>query len=169
MGFRKVMENEVVLKTVDHAALKTNQALIILLVILAYILNNLWLVAVVGLMMLGGTLLGKPAFGFVYQRFLKPLGWVKPEVLQDHPEPHRFAQALGGVFLSAGTLFLLISQAVIGWALAWLVVALAAFNLFLGFCAGCAMYYWFNRLGLPGFGKTPPEGTFPGTRPKARI
>jgi hypothetical protein len=30
-------------------------------------------------------------------------------------------------------------------------VALAALNLFAGICVGCLMYYWFNRLGVPGF------------------
>ncbi|MGA2477407.1 MAG: DUF4395 family protein [Spirochaetia bacterium] len=53
------------------------------------------------------------------------------------------------------------------WLLTWLVIVLAAANLFLGFCAGCAVYYWLNRLQVPGFGKTPPSGTFPGMRPKA--
>jgi hypothetical protein len=33
---------------------------------------------------------------------------------------------------------------------------------------GCAMYYWLGRLKVPGFVKSPPEGTFPGMRPKAR-
>ena len=54
----------------------------------------------------------------------------------------------------------------LGWALAWLVVALAALNLFGGFCVGCAVYYWLNLLHLPGFVKAPPAGTFPGLRPR---
>jgi hypothetical protein len=54
----------------------------------------------------------------------------------------------------------------LGWGLVWLVIALAALNLFVGFCAGCAVYYWLNRLDIPGFVKAPPEGTFPGMRPK---
>ena len=32
-----------------------------------------------------------------------------------------------------------------------IVVALAGLNLFAGICVGCMMYYWFNRLGVPGF------------------
>jgi hypothetical protein len=40
---------------------------------------------------------------------------------------------------------------VLGWALSWIVVALAALNLFAGICVGCLMYYWLNRLGVPGF------------------
>jgi hypothetical protein len=54
-----------------------------------------------------------------------------------------------------------------GWVLTWLVVVLAALNLFVGFCAGCAVYYWLNRLKAPGFTKAPPAGIVPGMRPKA--
>jgi hypothetical protein len=43
---------------------------------------------------------------------------------------------LGGLFLAAGVLALLLAALVLGWGLAWLVIALAAANLFLGFCAG---------------------------------
>jgi hypothetical protein len=39
--------------------------------------------------------------------------------------------------------------------------------LFVGFCAGCALYYWLGRLSVPGFIKSPPQETFPGMRPKA--
>lgn len=156
------------LRPVDHSALKTNQAAIILLTILAFVLSQPWLVAVVALVMLAGTLLGRPGFGFVYRYLLKPAGIVKPDVLQDNPEPHRFAQGMGGVFMAASSLALFAGAPILGWALAWLVVALAALNLFGGFCAGCAIYYWLNRLGLPGFSKTPPEGAFPGTRPRLK-
>jgi hypothetical protein len=38
------------------------------------------------------------------------------------------------------------------------VIALASLNLFAGICVGCLMYYWFNRLGLPGFKYTRVEG-----------
>ncbi len=48
----------------------------------------------------------------------------------------------------------------------WLVAALAALNLFVGFCAGCFMYYMLARLRVPGFSKAPPaSASFPGLRP----
>ncbi|MBE2192975.1 MAG: DUF4395 family protein, partial [Anaerolinea sp.] len=43
----------------------------------------------------------------------------------------------------------------LGWALSWLVVALASLNLFAGVCVGCLMYYQANRMGLPGFSRAP--------------
>lgn len=155
------------LTEVDHNAIKTNQALIIMLNVAAFILNAPWVAGVVTLAMIAGTLLKAPGFGFVY-RILKALGWAKPDVLLDNPEPHRFAQGLGGMVMLAGTLSLFAGATVLGWVLVWLVAALAALNLFGGFCAGCAVYYWLSRLHVPGFGKTPPGDTFPGTRPKAR-
>jgi hypothetical protein len=153
---------------VDHSALKVNQGAIIVLLLLAFILDLTPLVAAVAVVMLLGTALNRPGFGFVYTRLLKPLGWVKADVLRDNREPHRFAQGFGGVVLVMSAILLWSGLPVAGWALTWLVVALAALNLFAGFCVGCAMYYWLYRLNLPGFEKSPPEGTVPGKRPKAR-
>lgn len=156
------------LSEVDHSALRTNQAFIVGLNVLAFVLDAPWLAALVGLAMVLGTAFGRPGFGFVYGRLLRPLGWVRPDVLKDNPEPHRFAQGLGAVVLLGGAAALLGGAEILGWGLVWLVVALAALTLFAGFCAGCAVYYWLNRLEVPGFAQSPPEGIFPGMRPKAR-
>lgn len=157
------------LAEVDHAALRTNQAFIIALSLLAFLLNQPWLALLVAGVMAVGTLLSVPGFGFIYRRILEPLGLVKPEMLNDNPEPHRFAQGMGASVLLAGTLALFAGLNILGWTLVWLVIALAALNLFAGFCAGCAVYYWLGRLGVPGLVESPPENTFPGTRPKARV
>jgi hypothetical protein len=94
-------------------------------------------------------------FKLVYFAVLKPAGIVKPDVKIDNPEPHLFAQGLGGVFLLLATLALLAQVTTVGWILSWLVVALAALNLFAGVCVGCLIYYQLNRLGVPGFTHTP--------------
>jgi len=154
------------LQKVDHSALKINQITIITLNILAFVLNLPWLAALVAAVMILGTLLKTPGFAFVYRYALKPAGLVKPDVLLDNPEPHRFAQGLGGVFMLAGGLALWAGYAALGWGLVWLVAALAALNAFGGFCVGCAVYYWLSRLHLPGFNKTSPTGTLPGMRPR---
>lgn len=160
------MEN---LKKIDHSAMTVNQVIIIALNILAFVLNLPWLAALVAAAMLVGTLLGRPGFGFIYQFALKPAGWVKPRILLDNPEPHRFAQGLGGAFMLGGALALFAGLSVLGWGLVWMVAALAALNAFGGFCVGCFIYYWLTRFGLPGFSKTPPAGTFPGMRPKGAV
>jgi hypothetical protein len=146
-------------RRVDHSALRVNQAFVIGLLILAFVLNSVPLVAFVGVMMLVGTAV--PEWGLfkrIYQHILRPAGLIKPEVITDNPEPHRFAQGLGGTFVTLSLLALLAGANVLGWALTWLVVGLAAANLFLGFCAGCFVYHQFNRLGVPGFRYDRAEG-----------
>lgn len=154
------------LSTVDHAALRTNQAAIITLLVVAFVIDAWWLAALVMLVMAYGTLRRQPGFRFIYAGWLRPRGWVKPELVRDNAEPHLFAQGFGAVVLLAAVIALLAGAPALGWGLAWLVVALAALNLFAGFCLGCAVYYWLNRLRLPGFVKPPPPGTLPGMRPK---
>ena len=73
----------------------------------------------------------------------------------DNPEPHRFAQGFGGVVLLAAIAALATGAMALGWALVGVVVVLAALNLFLGFCAGCFVYYQLNKLGVPGFTHSP--------------
>ena len=156
------------LKPVDHTAIAVNQGTIIFLLLTAFVISAPWLVAVVSAFMLLGSLaLRKPGFFWLYRYLLRPLDLVKPAVVPDHPEPHLFAQGFGGTVLLASILFLGLGLPVPGWALSWLVIALAGLNLFGGFCMGCFVYYWLNRLQVPGFRIRPPEGTSPGFRPKA--
>ena len=157
------------LQKVDHSALKANQMFIISLNILAFIFNLPVVAALVTLAMGLGSALGVPGFGFIYKAVLKPRGWMKPDVLDDNLEPHRFAQFLGFLFMAGGTAALFLGVSVPGWSLVWLVVALAALNAFGGFCVGCAVYYWLARFKVPGFAKQPPAGTFPGVKPKASV
>lgn len=155
------------LMNLDFAALRTNQSSIIALSIIAYVGDLIWLVALIGLVMLIGTVRNIPAFGFIYKRLLNPLGWVMSDIGPDHPEPHRFAQGFGSLVMLAGAIALFISAEILGWSLVWLVIALAALNLFVGFCVGCALYYWLNRMRIPGFSQSPPENSLPGMRPNA--
>jgi hypothetical protein len=157
-----------VLQKVDHTAIQVNQICIILLLAAAFVFNLPLLAGLVGVVMLLGTLLRRPGFGFlVYGLVLRPLGWVRPNIIPDHPQPHLFAQGFGSVVVLGGTLALLTGAAGLGWGLAWLVIFLATLNLLAGFCVGCAMYYWLGRLNVPGFDRRPPQGVFPGMRPKA--
>ncbi|MHA1542462.1 MAG: DUF4395 domain-containing protein [Candidatus Hodarchaeales archaeon] len=154
------------LQSVDHNAIKVNQITIIILNIVAFVLNAPWSVAFITAIMLLGVLRNAPGFEFIYKSIVKPLKLLEPDILDDNPEPHRFAQLLGGVFLAVASLSLFLGTAGLGWGLVWLVVTLAALNAFGGFCIGCAFYYWLGRLKAPGFIKSPPPGTFPGMRPK---
>jgi molybdopterin converting factor small subunit len=154
------------LRPVDHAALRTNQAFIIGLLAAAYIAAAPGLVPVVGILMLLGAAFGRPAFVWAYA-LLRRAALVRPDVLPDHPEPHRFAQLLGGVVLMLASAALALGGWLAGWILSALVACLAAVNLFAGVCVGCAIYYWMARMNVPGFSKAPPPGTSPGRRPAA--
>ncbi len=148
--------SEGTVRKVDHSALRTNQAFIIGLLLAAFIVDAWPVVAFVSLVMLVGTLWPEAGlFKRLYQHILKPSGLVKPDVIADNPEPHRFAQGLGGLFALASTALLIVGQSVLGWMLSWIVILLAGLNLFMGFCAGCFVYYRLNRLGVPGFSVAP--------------
>jgi molybdopterin converting factor small subunit len=143
-------------RRVDQSILRVNQAFIITLLVTAFVLGSWQLAAFVGFVMLLGTAYPSLAlFKQIYQRILRPAGLVKPDVIADNPEPHRFAQGFGGVVVSLAVGALILGLSAIGWVLLWLVVLLAGFNLFLGFCAGCFIYYQFNRLDVPGFEHSP--------------
>src|SRR5688572_29138441 len=100
-------------RKVDHNALRTNQAFIITFLIAAFILDAPVLVAFIAAVMLSGAIY-PPArlFVLVYQQILKPAGLIKPDVITDNPEPHRFAMFIGGLFTLASTLALIAEQPV---------------------------------------------------------
>lgn len=155
------------LEKVDHSAIRTSQVSLLLILLVAFILNYPLLVGLAALILVIGMFRRKPAFDVVYTRLLRPLGWVKPNVIPDHPEPHRFSQLLATIFISTSFVLMFVGVATLGWILSWMVIALAALNAFGGFCVGCAVYYWLNRLNVPGFSQSAPSGTFPGRRPRS--
>lgn len=143
-------------RRVDQTGLKTGQALTIILLILAFVLDSWVLVAFVAIAQLAGGL-GLPyaPYKLFYQYVVKPSGIVKPNLLADNPEPHQFAMLVGAIFNGVGAIALLAGIPVLGWTLVAIVIALANLNFWVNFCLGCWMYYQFNRLGVPGFTRTP--------------
>ena len=134
---------------VDQTALRFNQASIIVLLSLGFVLNRSALVAFVALVMAIGTLAPDGGlFKRLYQHVLKPAGLLRPQVIADDPRPHLFAQGVGALFLITSTLAFLNGAALVGWILAGIVVVLAAVNLFAGFCLGCFVYYQLARRGI---------------------
>jgi hypothetical protein len=138
--------------TVDKNALRFNQATLSLLVVLGFVLGGsvgIVLVAVTGASLLIGAAFPPAApIGLLYRGAFVKAGAIKPNRVPDDPAPHRFAQLLGGIFLVAATVVLVAGAAVIGWVLAWIVVALALTNLLLGFCLGCFIFLQMSRAGL---------------------
>jgi hypothetical protein len=136
-------------KKVDTTALKFNQAAIVTLTLLGFLLNQPYLVLFVGLVLALGTLVpAAPLFKQIYLKLLKPAGLLRVHIINDDPAPHQFAQGVGAIFLLASSLVLFFAAPLLGWTLAWIVIVLAAINLFFGFCAGCFVYYQLDRVGL---------------------
>ncbi len=134
---------------VDHALLKFNQAGIITLLLLAFLFDWPLLVAFVAAVMLVGSIWPQAGlFKLFAQRVLQPAGLLKPAVREDLPQPHLFAQGVGGLVLVGAVVAFVAGAPLLGWALCGVVVALAAVNLFLGFCVGCFLYYQLGRAGV---------------------
>lgn len=150
------MAGSVSLRKVDHTGLKVGMALTIILLLAGFILNNWALAAFVAFAQLTGALaLPFAPYRLIYQNIVKPSGIVKPNVITDNPEPHRFALLVGAIFNAVGTVLIISGAGTVGWVLVWIVIALANLNFWLNFCAGCWMYYLFNRVGIPGFNIAP--------------
>ena len=140
-------------QVVDHSALKVNQTGIITTVLVAFVGGALFrpllvLIPLLAIVLLLGTFAPQLAlFKQFYFKVLKPRGIVKPRPVQDRPEPHNFAQGLGGVFLAVASVFL-IPLTFLGLALALLVAVLAFVNVAFGYCLGCQIFYQLERRGL---------------------
>ena len=140
-------------RVVDHSALKVNQTGIIATVLVAFIGSAVFrpllvLIPLLAIALLLGTFTPQLAlFKQLYFKVLKPRGVVKPRPVQDRPEPHNFAQGLGGVFLAVASIFL-IPLPVVGLALSLLVAVLAFVNLAFGYCVGCQIFFQLERRGL---------------------
>lgn len=131
----------------DRTALKVNQAAIVVLLLIAFVASQPWLVAVVAAVMVLGTISPQLAlFQRLYRDVLRPAGLLSPDLRDEPAAPHRFAQGLGAGVLVVASLALFGGLGGLGWSLALLVVALAAINLFFGFCAGCFLYLQLARL-----------------------
>jgi hypothetical protein len=131
----------------DRTVLRVNQALIIAFLAIGFLLNQPWLVAFVCAVMAIGTLAPQAAlFQRFYRHVLRPAGVLKPDLHEEDPAPHRFAQGMGAGVLLLAVVGLFAGAPALGWGLAFVVIALAAVNLLFGFCAGCFVYFQLQRL-----------------------
>ncbi len=124
---------------VDRTALKVNQAGIIGTLLLSFLVSAVWRPAVwlvpalAGVMLLGTFVPQAAVFILFYARVLRPNGILKPRPVGESPRPHNFAQLLGGIFLALASITFLLAATTLGWGLVWIVILLAAVNLFFGF------------------------------------
>jgi uncharacterized membrane protein YhaH (DUF805 family) len=131
----------------DRTALRFNQAMIITLLLVAFVVDLPWLVVAVAVVMALGT--ASPAlalFQRLYRDVLRPAGLLRPDIHHEDAAPHRFAQGMGAAVLILASVALFAGATTVGWALGLLVVVLAAINLVFGFCVGCFIFFQLQRL-----------------------
>ncbi|WP_425147728.1 DUF4395 domain-containing protein [Deinococcus sp.] len=130
----------------DLSALKFNQLTVVSVTALALLLPAPWLAGLLGAAMLIGALW--PAFSpmrAAYRSVGLRLG-LKPEVVDESPEAHHFAQGVGGVFLLASALTGLAGLGALSTVLGIVVILLALLNLSARICVGCLMYFQWRMI-----------------------
>jgi hypothetical protein len=129
-------------RQIDVNIPRFNQGLVAVLTGAAFLAQSPWLVAAVFLV-LGVSYVWGPRsapFTQLYVRLVRPrLQPGGPAEFED-PDPPRFAQLLGTIFLGAATVAFLVGWAGLGWALTLTVTALAALAATTRICVGCIIY-----------------------------
>lgn len=135
---------------VDVHLAKFSQASIFILSGLAFVLGLPLLVLITAILMVWSVLAPSISpFKLVYQGIIIPLHLLRPRIVEDDPAPHRFAQGIGAAFLLVSSIVLLLTHAtILGWTLDLIVFVLSGLNFFVGFCAGCFVYYHLGRMGI---------------------
>lgn len=130
----------------DLSALRFNQFTVVGVTLLGLLLQTALLPLVLGAAMLLGAL--RPDLSPLRSayRMLGARVGLRPEVAQEDPRAHHFAQGVGGLFLLASGLATLAGLPLLGAALGLAVIALALLNLSAKVCVGCLMYFQYRRL-----------------------
>ena len=129
---------------IDSRGPRTNQAIVGVGALLAFLLQQEWIVVLLALQLIVGLTLGR--------RFCLPCRlWfdvLQPRLgegaIEDARVP-RFANVIGVVFLTASSVLLYAGYSTLGWALALIVAALALLATVTGLCVGCELYMLLAR------------------------
>lgn len=131
---------------IDVDVPRFNQAVVALLVALAFVFELEWLVAATAALLAISRVLGQRApLSVLYVRLLRPRLRPQGPTAYEPAAPPRFAQLLGTVVLTAATAAFLVGAEAVGWALSLLVVALAALAATTRVCVGCIIYERLHR------------------------
>jgi Domain of unknown function (DUF4395) len=130
---------------IDSRAPRTNQAVIGVLSLVAFLGGAEWLVALLAAQLAIGLTLGRrfclPCL--LYFELIQPRFGEGP--IEDS-RPPRFANIVGAGFLGAATAAFALGAPVLGWTLSLIVAALALTAAATGLCAGCEVYRLSARL-----------------------
>lgn len=132
------------LDVIDTRGPRTNQAVVAIGTLLAFLLHQEWIVALLALQMIVGLTLGR--------RFCLPCRlWfdvLQPRLgegpIEDSRLP-RFANLLAAIFLTLATVLLYAGFDTLGWSVTLIITALATLASALNFCVGCEIYMLLAR------------------------
>jgi Domain of unknown function (DUF4395) len=113
--------------------------------VLVLVTGNGWLALAQTLVFaIGAVNIRYAPYALIYRYLVAPR--LAPPAEREAPEPVRFAQALGFVFLAVGTVGYLAGVPVLGIVATALGLAAAFLNAAFGLCLGCEMYLLLRRL-----------------------
>ncbi len=130
---------------IDPRGPRFNQAVVTVLLLGAFVLEQPLVVPAVAVVLLAGAALG-PRWGpflLVYSHLIRPR--LDPPAQMEDPRPPRFAAAVGVVVLSAATIALVAGLGLLGWALTLVVAVLAGLAAASGICVGCEIWLFMAR------------------------
>ncbi len=130
---------------IDSRGARTNQAIVGVGALIAFLLQQEWIIVLLALQLIVGLTLGR--------RFCLPCRlWfdvLQPRFgegkIEDARVP-RFANIIGAVFLTSASVLLYAGFGSIGWVLSLIVAALALLAATTGLCVGCEMYMLLARI-----------------------
>jgi len=124
---------------IDAHAPRTNQVVVGVGALIAYLLDIEVIVALLGAQLIIGLTFGRryclPCL--IYFELIQPL---KGEGPLEDSRPPRFANVVGAVFLSTATVMFMVGLDTVGWTLSLIVAALALLAATTGLCMGCEVY-----------------------------
>lgn len=130
----------------DLSALRFNQFSVVGVTALGLALQAPLLPLMLGGAMLLGALRPERSPLRAAYRMLGARVGLRPEVVEEDPRAHHFAQGVGGTFLIVSGAVTLAGAPVLGAGLGLGVIGLAGLNLSRKICVGCLMYFQYRRL-----------------------
>lgn len=132
-------------KPIDPRGPRFNQAVLAIVLLVAFVGDLRFLVPVMAVVLFLGAAFGAPYGPFLrlYAAVIKPR--LRPPGHLEDPRPPRFAAALGTAFLVAATIAFALDAEVLAWALTLVVTLLAGLAASSGLCIGCELYLVFAR------------------------
>jgi hypothetical protein len=137
---------------VDQHEIKFVMVMTLLLIVLAWILNN-WIPLAIAAFcqLMNATGKSYAPYTLIYRYLMIKAKLIKPHIIPDDPVPHQFASLIGGILTLVGAIFLLVNYSIVGWIIILIVFTLQNLNFWVNFCMMYYMYYLLNRIGVPGF------------------